>query len=92
MDLDHAVESKVAKALSAFGVPVLITVVGILGGIVLNDLRTAVQSQGSELGELRGDFREMKATLEGGLVWRINEIERRLNMVEDDARRAGDGR
>lgn len=92
MDLDHAVESKVAKMLSAFGVPVLISVVGILGGIVLSDLRAAVQSQASQLGELRGDFRAMQATLDGGLVWRINEIERRLNVVEDDARRAGDGR
>lgn len=89
MDLDHAVESRLAKAISAFGVPALITMVGILGGIVLTDMRTTLQRQGAELGELRGDLREVKATLDGGLMWRLNEIERRLNTIEDDARRAG---
>ena len=89
MDLDHAVEGTLAKAIAAFGVPALITVVGILGGIVLTDMRTSLQRQGSELTELSGDLREMKATLDGGLMWRINELERRLNVVEDNARKVG---
>jgi len=88
MDLDHAVEGTLAKAISAFGVPALITMVGILGGILLTDMRSTLQRQGSELGELRGDLREVKATLDGGLMWRLREIERRLNTVEGDARRA----
>lgn len=88
MDLDHAVEGTIAKAISAFGVPALITMVGILGGILLTDMRSSLQRQGSELGELRGDLREVKATLDGGLMWRLREIERRLNTVEGDARRA----
>lgn len=72
-----------AKAFASFGVPILITVIGVLGGIVLSDMRNTLQSQGGELQDLRGDLREMKATLDGGLMWRINEIERRLNAVED---------
>ena len=89
MDLDHAVEGTLAKAVAAFGVPALITVVGILGGVVLTDMRASLQRQGGELQDLRGDLREMKATLDGGLMWRINEIERRLNVVEDRHRRTG---
>lgn len=89
MDLEHAVDSTLAKSLAAFAAPLLITVVGILGGIVLTDMRSSLHSQGDELAELRGDMREMKATLDGGLMWRINEIERRLNAVEDRGRRAG---
>lgn len=89
MDLEHAVQNTLAKSLATFAAPLLITVVGILGGIVLTDMRNSLHSQGAELGDLRGDLREMKATLDGGLMWRINEIERRLNTVEDDGRRAG---
>lgn len=83
MDLEHTVEGTFAKVLSTFGVPMLISVVGILGGIVLTDMRNTLHSQGAELQDLRGDLREVKATLDGGLMWRINEIERRLNKVED---------
>lgn len=83
MDLDHAVEGTLAKAISAFGVPALISVVGILGGVLLTDMRSSLQGQGAELQSLKGDVREMKATLDGGLMWRINEIERRLHAVED---------
>lgn len=89
MDLEHTVEGTFAKVLSTFGVPALITVVGILGGIVLTDMRHSLQSQGAELQDLRGDLREVKATLDGGLMWRINEIERRLNKVEDRPPGAG---
>lgn len=89
MDLEHTVEGTFAKVLSTFGVPMLISVVGILGGIVLTDMRNTLHSQGAELQDLRGDLREVKATLDGGLMWRINEIERRLNKVEDRPPPAG---
>lgn len=92
MDLEQAVEGTLAKAISAFGVPALITIVGILGGIVLTDMRSALQRQGDDLGDLRGEMREMKATLDGGLMWRLNEIERRLDVLENRSRRAGDDR
>ncbi len=82
VDLEHAVESKFAKVVSAFGVPLLISVIGAMGGLVLTDMRSTLQQQGAELQNLKGDVREMKATLDTGLVWRINEIERRLNSVE----------
>lgn len=88
MDLHHAVEGTLAKTVSMVGVPVLITIIGILGGLVLTDMRNALQRQGDDLVDLRGDLREVKVTLDGGLMWRLNEIERRLNVVEDDARRA----
>lgn len=82
MDLDHAVEGTLAKAIASFGVPMLITLIGVLGGIVLADMRSSLQRQGTELQDLRGAMREMKVTLDSGLMWRINEIERRLNAVE----------
>jgi len=82
MDLEHAVDSTLSWAVSAFGVPLLITVIGALGGIVLNDMRNALQQQGHELQNLKGDLREMKSTLSTGLIWRIDEIERRINQIE----------
>lgn len=82
MNLEQATQSTLAKAVSTFGVPVLLTVIGTLGGIVLSDMRSTLQQQGQELQNVKGDVREMKATLDTGLVWRINEIERRLSQVE----------
>lgn len=84
MDLEHAVESTFSKAVSAFGVPVLITVVGTLGGILLTDMRSSLQQQGHELQNLKGDLREVKSTLSTGLMWRLDEIERRINQIEQD--------
>lgn len=82
MDLEQAVDSTLSRAVSAFGVPLLITVIGALGGIVLNDMRNALQQQGHELQNLKGDLREMKSTLSTGLMWRLDEIERRINQIE----------
>lgn len=92
MDLEQAVEGTLAKAISAFGVPALITFVGVLGGIVLTDMRSTLQRQGTELVSLSGDLREVKATLDGGLIWRLNEIERRLGVLENDNRQPGGSR
>lgn len=82
VDLEHAVDSTLSRAVSVFGVPLLITVIGALGGIVLNDMRNALQQQGHELENLKGDLREMKSTLSTGLIWRLDEIERRINQIE----------
>lgn len=88
MDLEHAVDSTLSRAVSAFGVPLLITVIGALGGIVLTDMRSALENQGHELQNLKGDLREMKSTLNNGLVWRLDEIERRINQIEQQQRPA----
>lgn len=82
MDLEQAVDSTLSRAVSAFGVPLLITVIGALGGIVLNNMRNALQQHGHELENLKGDLREMKSTLSTGLIWRLDEIERRINQIE----------
>lgn len=82
MNLEHATQSTLAKVISTFGVPVLLTVIGTLSGIIMTDIRAEVASQGQQLQQLKGDVREMKATLDTGLIWRIGEIERRLNRVE----------
>lgn len=82
VDLEDAVDSPLSRAVSAFGVPVLITVIGALGGIVLTDMRNALQQQGRELQAVKGDLREMKATLDNGLIWRLDQIERRINQLE----------
>ncbi|ODT97271.1 MAG: hypothetical protein ABS82_01050 [Rhodanobacter sp. SCN 67-45] len=82
MDLEHATQSTLARVISTFGVPVLLTVIGTLSGIIMTDIRAEVASQGQQLQQLKGDVRELKATLDTGLVWRIGELERRVNRVE----------
>jgi hypothetical protein len=92
MDLEHAVEGTLAKAVSTFVVPALITAVGILGGVLLTDMRSTLQRQGLEMQDMREDMRYLQATLDGGMVWRLNEIERRLGAVEEKLPNVGGGR
>jgi len=82
MNLEHATQSTLARVISTFGVPVLLTIIGVLGGVIMNDIRAEVASQGQQLQQVKGDVREMKATLATGLIWRIGELERRVTHVE----------
>ena len=83
VDLDHAVEGTFARVLATFGVPALVTAVGLLGGVLLTDMRSALQNQGKDVQVLQQNLKYLQATLDGGMMWRLNEIERRLTAVEE---------
>lgn len=89
MNMEEATQSTLAKAITTFGVPVFLSVIAWLGGMVLLDIRTEIRengesqnTQGKEIQQLTADVRVLKETVNAGLVWRITEIERRLNTVE----------
>ena len=89
MNIEQATESTLAKAITRFGVPLFLSVISFLGGIVLLDIRNETRENGNEqaaqsreLQQLTADVRVLKETVNAGLVWRITEIERRVNTVE----------
>lgn len=82
VDLERATESTWAKVVTRFVVPILLALVGTASGLLLQDIRTSQAEQAREFSELKGDVRELNTKLDSGVIWRITEIERRLNTVE----------
>jgi hypothetical protein len=89
MNLEKATESTLAKAITRFGVPVLLSLLGFAGAYMLQDIRTSQTRQAElqivqsrEIQQVSSDLQVLKATVDSGLVWRITDIERRLNQVE----------
>lgn len=89
VDLERATESTWAKAVTRFVVPILLALVGTASSLLLQDIRSsqaeqgdALEKQAREFSELKGDVRELNTKLDSGVIWRITEIERRLNTVE----------
>ena len=82
MDIDKATESSLAKAINKIVLPALATVaVGMITWMV-QDMRTNQQKQGEQIAELKTDVSLLNAKVDSGVLWRITEIERRLNHVE----------
>lgn len=88
--LERATESTLAKAITRFGVPALLVLLGSAGSLLLSDIRASVSSleesqtiQGTELRQMSNDVQLLNAKVDNGLLWRIGELERRVNAVEN---------
>lgn len=93
LNLERATESTVAKAFARFGMPLMVAVIGFLGTWMLNSISNDVQDigalqskQADEVKQVSSDVRVLKATVDTGLLWRIGELERRINHVEQATR------
>ena len=93
MDLETATESTFAKAVTRFVVPVLLVVIGSLITWLITDVRGNQVQQQQEMQALtlkveRVDSKVelMNSKVDNGLLWRISELERRLQSVESAAR------
>lgn len=92
MNVDQALNSKLASTTLKVAVILLPILVSAGGWVVTNTLstitsdlsvlRTTQLEQGKELSQVRSDIRVIQTTVESGLVWRITELERRLQEVE----------
>lgn len=89
MNLEKATESTLAKFVTRIGVPLLLSLLAIAGGYMLQDIRESQSRQAElqlvqsrEIQQVSSDLQVLKATVDSGLVWRITDIERRLNQVE----------
>lgn len=82
MNLEQATESTFAKAMTRFGMPLMLGVIGTLGMLVLSDIRTDLASVKSQQTKTDSKVDVLNAKLDNGVIWRITELERRLNTVE----------
>lgn len=88
-NLERATESTLAKAFTRFGMPAMVAALGFFGTGMLNSISNDLQAmsdlqskQADEVKQFSSDVRVLKATVDSGLLWRIGELERRINHVE----------
>lgn len=95
MNLEKATESTLAKAITRIGVPALLSVIVVLGGAVLADIRSSVNAidarslrQGTEIQSVGNKVELLNTKVDHGLIWRLTELERRVNAIDriDDRR------
>ncbi|WP_447940106.1 hypothetical protein [Pseudoxanthomonas mexicana] len=85
MHVEDAVDNKLAKALVRallFIAPFVVT--GMSGLIVwqLNEIKGTQKQQADDIKVVTGKVEVMNTKIDAGLIWRISEVERRLNQVE----------
>ena len=90
MDIEQAVESKLAKTINKIVLPALATIAITVITWMVQDMRAdgknqSVQMRGFEaqLQKTDGKVDLLNAKVDQGVLWRIGEIERRLNTVEN---------
>lgn len=85
MHAEDAVESKFAKTLVRFFIWVAPFVISAFAWFItsqLNDIKELQKVQSSKLEKAASDVSVLNTKLDSGVIWRITEIERRLNTVE----------
>ena len=83
--LDGAVNGKFAQVglkVAIFALPFVLTAAGGAVSWLLNDIRGAQAEQSKEIQKVTSDVQVVNAKLDNGVIWRISELERRLNTVE----------
>lgn len=85
--IDKAMDGKfaaVALKVMVFVLPSLMTIGVGIAGWYLNDIRSTQAEQGAQLQRVTSDVQVLNAKLDNGVIWRITEIERRVNSIEQE--------
>lgn len=92
MHAEDAMDSKLAKIavrIFVFLAPFVMGAFGYFISAQLGDIKklqheqkSLQQEQASKHEQVASDVKVLKATLDNGVIWRITELERRLNTVE----------
>lgn len=87
--IERAVESNTAKLITRFGVPVLIAILGGIGGRMLNDIRDSQlrqadkqELQAQEMATVKQDLKVLNAKLDYGVIAQMSELQRRVQRLE----------
>ncbi len=91
MDIEHAVESKLAKTINKIVLPALATIAVTAITWMVQDMRADGKTQSDQmrgfeiqLQQVDGKVDLLNAKVDQGVLWRIGEMERRLNAVESN--------
>ncbi len=85
MHAEDAMDSKLAKTAVRIFVwlaPFVLTGFAALLSSQLNGIKTTQEEQAKALQKVTSDVQVLNAKLDNGVIWRITELERRLNTVE----------
>jgi hypothetical protein len=91
---DKRLESLAAR----LAMPVLLALVSVLGGAMLQDIRGQLREQGDgqraqglEIKDVSASVQLLNAKVDNGLVWRMGELERRVQVLEGSTAPAATG-
>lgn len=85
MHVEDAMDNKLAKTAVRIFVWLMPFIFAVLGGLVsmqLGEIKKEQQEQGEKLRQVTSDVQVLNAKLDNGVIWRLTELERRLNQVE----------
>ena len=86
MHLEDAMDTKFAKVavrIFVFLAPFAIAFGAFYISSQLGDIKKQQVDQTEKLQQVNGDVKVLNAKLDNGVIWRISELERRLNSVEE---------
>jgi len=86
MNLQGALDDKMARVFLravVWVLPGLFIVAGSVGSYFLSEILATQKEQSQKLQQVTSDMQVLKATLDNGVIWRITELERRINQVEN---------
>lgn len=85
MHIEDAMESKLAKVLVRIFIWLAPFVIAGFAWFIttqLGDIKAMQADQTTKLQTVTGDVQVLNAKLDSGVIWRITELERRVNTVE----------
>lgn len=85
MHVEDAMDSKLAKTAVRIFVWIAPFVMGAFGWFItsqLSDIKQLQRDQGEKLQTVTSDVKVLNTNIHAGVIWRITELERRLNDVE----------
>lgn len=88
-NVESAMDNRMAKTLVRVVVwvlPGLVVLAGSVASYFLNEISATQKAQSQELQNVTRDVQVLNAKLDNGVIWRITELERRVNHVEQAQR------
>lgn len=91
--MEQNVESTFAKVLGRYGTPILLGIVSVMGWRMydtlteqLKNVALGQQATNTNVNTLQGDLRVVNTKIDEAFIARIRDLERRVELIEQDQR------
>ena len=85
--IEAVAESTVAKAVSRFGVPVLLAVIGWFLVQTTNRIEATQERQGDDLAQVKSDVRDLNTRLDAQVIRQVETNTKRLDTLDERVQR-----
>lgn len=86
---EQVTDTRVTSVAARLAMPALLVLVSGMGGVLLQDIRAQLREQGTqqaaqglEIKDVSSSVQLLNAKVDNGLVWRMGELERRVQVLE----------